>query len=183
MPGWLGPLFDARTVVGFALGIAAAALAIWLQARVEHRHWLRQQRLEAFAAFVASLDAIVRPAQIWHYSWGKPQESSAQERFYDRMEALDFTGGRIHLLSEPPVNAAAIRALRQWTIAINRALRAHDEEGLANELNRVGEPYKEFIELARAELGQPKSFLRLQDLEDLEKDRATLKEEIRDAGC
>jgi hypothetical protein len=73
----LAQLLDARTVVGLLLGVAAAAIGIWLQAGVEHRRWLRQQRLEAFAAFVGGLDAIVRPATRWQLSWGKPIATSS----------------------------------------------------------------------------------------------------------
>jgi len=154
MPNWLIQLLDARTLLGFALGIAAAAFAIWLQARAEHGRWLRQQRLDAFIAFVGALDACVRPRQRWQLSWGKREEAAEREAFFDQLEALDRAGGRIHLLSERAVNEATLRAYRGWAIEINSALKSHDQDRLDRAAAVAGERYRDFLIAARAELGQ-----------------------------
>ncbi|HXN01157.1 MAG TPA: hypothetical protein VN973_04625 [Candidatus Dormibacteraeota bacterium] len=180
MPTWLNQLLDARTVLGFALGIAAAAIAILLQARIDHRRWLRQQRLEAFAAFLSALDSMHRPATRWQLSWGRPGEEPERERFFDQMEALDRIGGRIHLLSSTVVNRAAIDVLRQWTIEINSALKTHDADRMAHALDGIPPQYRKLIELARRELGQKPAFLEQKDFDAFEGDRARLRDVVPD---
>ncbi len=181
MPGWLTQLLDARTVVGFVLGIAAATIAILVQARVEHGRWLRQQRLEAFAAFLSALDAMQRPATRWQLSWATG-DSVEMERFFDQLEALDRIGGRIHLLSDPVVNRAAIDLLRQWSIEINSALKTHDGDRMARALDGIPPKYRRFIELARAELGQKREFLEQKDFDAFDGDRARLRDAAESAA-
>jgi hypothetical protein len=178
MPSWLSQVLDVRTALGFALGIATAATAILLQARVDHRRWLRQQRLEAFTAFLGALDSMHRPATRWQLSWGKPDEATEQECFFDQLEALDRIGGRIHLLSSTVVNRAAIDVLRQWSIEINSALKTWDADRMARALDGIPPQYRRFIELAREELGQKRAFLQQQDFDAFEGDRAMLRDVV-----
>jgi hypothetical protein len=163
-------------VVGFVLGIGLATVAILVQARVDHGRWLRQQRLETFAAFLIALDSMHRPATKWQLSWREAGEGVEMERFFDQLEALDRIGGRIHLLSDPVVNRAAIDLLRQWSIEINSALKTHDADRMARALDGIPAQYRKFIELARAELGQNREFLEQKDFDAFEGDRARLRD-------
>jgi len=164
----LQQLIDVRTAVGLVIGavvgIAGTTFTIWLQAHVEHRHWLRQQRLEACASFLAGVDAIVRPATRWHLAWSKREEAAERETFFDQLERLERDSGRIHLLSGSDVNRATVRLLRQWSLELNSALKSHDEDGYLRGFNASAELYREFVKAARSELGEKAPFLSQTDM-------------------
>ena len=167
MPTSVLQLLDARTLLGFALGIAATALAIWLQARVEHGRWLRQQRLEAFVDFLVRLESLARPATKWQDNWDQEEEESRQDAFDDALEAFARAGGRMQFLSGARVNAAGQRAFRRWSVEIRKALVSHNAEKLDSSIAAATDDYQRFTETARVELGEPKEYLTEADLSAL----------------
>ncbi|MET8832271.1 hypothetical protein ABZX40_41390 [Streptomyces sp. NPDC004610] len=59
-------------VVGTALAAAIAGLAGQRQVRAEHRHWRRQLRRDAYAAFTARADEVVEALRRIEAEYGTP---------------------------------------------------------------------------------------------------------------
>ena len=163
----LAQFVDVKSVIVFIAGIASAAFVQWLRTRSEHGQWLRQQRLEAYAAFVGAMDAMERLQSRWSVSWGKTDEADQVERYYDGLEGLSRSAGRVHLLAGSPLVSACVRAQRHWDLEVQAALRLKETQRLLDGYPESRRLYNDMVAEARAELGRPKSPLSKNDAEAL----------------
>lgn len=154
----------------FVAGIVTVIVVQQLRSRAEHGQWLRQQRLEAYGAFVAAMDAMDRLTSRWSVSWGKADEPEQIERYYDGLEGMSRTAGRIHLLADSALIAACVRAQRHWDLEMQAGLRTKDLPRLLQGYPEANRLYNDAVRAARAELGRPKAPLAQGDAAKLAKD-------------
>lgn len=96
-------------VLGAAVTLAGVLLGAWLNDRREHRKWLRDQRLQASAQFVAAGIQLYR-AQGEEAN-GNENESLRRERLHQ----LDLSAAVISLLCAPDT--------RRHSVAFHRIVR------------------------------------------------------------
>ncbi len=170
---------DAKTAVTFVAGVLAATIGAlvvqWLRTRSEHEAWLRQQRLQAYAAFLTALDGMDRLSSQWNQMWGeRGLVKVAMEHYYDGLEALSRAGGQVYLLGNHDVVVACIRAIRYWSLEVQAAHQMQDLDRLVRSLDGAEEVYNDFLRPARAEIGRPAAPLPRLVVDQLKEERNEL---------
>ncbi|MFF2651436.1 hypothetical protein [Streptomyces sp. NPDC058045] len=161
--GLIGAAVGGYAVVrGARLGAEASVRAVRQQtvdqAATEHARWLREQRLEVYAAFIGAAQDLLESA-------GTAQRDLTATAADDVSEACATVAGllnRVSLLG-PGALAGHAHAVMQAAWAMAHALRSAAEQGVTGGdmawLTYLGEfdayvrQYEGFIDIARAELG------------------------------
>src|SRR6266849_4878823 len=94
--------------IAVAISAAAALLGTWLgsslTSRHEDRRWLRQERLNAYTAFMGAADAWRESATaMWVTDVGSPERLARGTDFYAKFAVVDLAADRARLIGSDTI--------------------------------------------------------------------------------
>lgn len=124
-------------VVGGLIAVAGGLVGAWIAGRREHSRWLREQRYEAYRAFIATADK-------WAIRMSSGKLDQSDSEFYDAMVAVESA---VDLIGTPEARKA-MDPIRSKILAWDD-VRDAQVTGYAMEYWQLN---REFVEVARSQV-------------------------------